>query len=68
MIIPRDNDEQNGHVDPAEQPELLLEITALERQDEADEAKGVEGETNESVVGRKHRQLRVREDDMLKSC
>lgn len=41
VIIPRDDDEQNGHVDPAEQPELLLEVTTLERYHEANEAEGV---------------------------
>lgn len=50
---------------PAEQAKLLLEVSALERQNETNETKGVQRETDESVVGGESCQLSVGEDDML---
>ena len=52
-------------MDPAEETELLLQISALEGQHEADEAEGVERKADEAVVGRETSQLGIREDNML---
>ncbi len=53
-------------MDPAEQPKLLLQVSTLQRQHEADKADEVQHEADETVVRRKWRQLRVGEYDVLK--
>ena len=52
-------------MDPAEQTKLLLEVTTLEGQHEANEADQVQREADETVVRGERRQLRVGEHDML---
>lgn len=52
-------------MDPAEQAELLLQVSTLERQDETDEANQVQRETDESVIRGEGRQLSVGENNML---
>lgn len=46
-------------MDPTEETELLFEIAALERQHEADKAKDVQGEADETVVGRETGELGI---------
>ena len=50
---------------PAEQTELLLEVSSLEGHDETDETERVQAETNHAMVGSEYRQLCIREYDML---
>lgn len=63
--VARDDDEEEGHVDPAEETELLLEVALFQGHDEAHEADGVEGEADDAVVGGEEMELGVSEDDVL---
>ena len=63
--VARDDDQHERHVDPAEEPELLLEVSAFERHDETDEADSVERETDHPVVRCEDGELCICEDNML---
>ena len=51
---------------PAEEAELLLELTLLQRHNEANEAERVEHEAEHAMIGREGQKIRVSEDDMLR--
>ena len=51
---------------PAEEAELLLELTLLQRHNEANEAERVEHEAEHAMIGREGQKIRISEDDMLR--
>lgn len=53
--VPRNNNEEDSHMYPAEQTKLLLEVATFQRQDEADKTYSIEREADETMVGCEHR-------------
>lgn len=51
--VTADDDEQERHVDPSEQPELTSQLGSLQICDERDESNHVQTEGDESMVLRK---------------
>jgi hypothetical protein len=50
-FIPRDNDQQQAHVNPTEETELLFEESTSERHNKTNEADGIECKADNSVIG-----------------
>jgi len=63
--IPREDDDEQAHVNPTEQAKLLFEITLLQRHDEAHKANSVKHEADHTVVGSEWKELGIGENDML---
>lgn len=61
----RNHNEQQAHVDPAEEPELSAQLIALQVSDEAYKAEHVKHEGDESMMARKWNEVRIDKDDVL---
>ena len=65
LVAPWDHNEQQAHVHPAEETELLLKISLLERHNKTDKANSVKGEAYDTVICSKGKKLGIGKDDML---
>ena len=63
--LPRDNNEHQTHVYPAEESKLPSQVTFLQRHDESDEPDNVQGKADDSVVRGERHELRVSKDHVL---
>lgn len=62
---PREHNDEETHVHPAEETELRLEIALLQRHHEAHKSNDIEGEADHAMVGGEWEELGVREHNML---
>ena len=63
--VTRDDNHQQGHVDPTEEGKLLTKVLLLEVGDETDKADDVEHESDEAVVLGKWQEVGIDKDNVL---